>query len=108
MAEQIVVPLVGAVADHDQRTGRPILRLSFAEASNEKMRNFGNNHAGEKVEFCLHGRVLFMPVLREPMSAGTAQISDPSWTDQVVLELAKQLSDMPAGEIEIRSLAEPK
>ena len=108
MAEQVVVPLVGAVADRDQRTGSPMLKLTFQEASKEKLRNFGNNHVGQKVEFCLHGQVLFTPVLREPMLGGTAQISDPSWTDQTVLELAKQLSDNPTAEIEIRSLAEPK
>jgi hypothetical protein len=31
------------------------------------------------------------------------QLSDPDWTDQSVIDLARQLSDVPRGEVELRS-----
>lgn len=107
MADELVVLLSGATIDHDQRTGRPILKLTFAEASKEKLRIFDANNVGQKVEFRVDRRVLLTPVLREPMEGGMVQISDPSWTDQAVIELAKQLSTAPKGEIEIRPLSRP-
>jgi preprotein translocase subunit SecD len=102
MADELVVVLSGATADHDQRTGRPVLKLVFAEASKEKLRIFGADNVGQKVEFRVGGRIVLKPVLREPLAGGTAQISDPSWTDQAVIDLAQQLSNAPKGEIEIR------
>jgi preprotein translocase subunit SecD len=102
IADELVVVLSGATADHDLRTGRPVLRLIFADASKEKLRVFGADNVGQKVEFRVDGRLILKSVLREPLAGGTVQISDPSWTDQVVVDLAQQLSKAPKGEIEIR------
>ena len=38
IADELVVVLSGATADHDVRTGRPVLKLIIAEASKEKLR----------------------------------------------------------------------
>jgi len=102
IADELVVVLSGATADHDHRTGRPVLKLIFADASNEKLHVFGADNVGQKVEFRVDGRLILKPVLREPLAGGTVQISDPSWTDQVVVDLAQELSKAPKGEIEIR------
>jgi preprotein translocase subunit SecD len=104
MADGLIVVLSGASADHDQRTGKPVLKLIFAETSREKLRTFGSDNIGQKVEFRVAGDVILTPVLREPLSGGTAQISDNGWTDQTVIDLAQQLSEAPKGEIEIRPL----
>jgi hypothetical protein len=42
MADGLIVVLSGASADHDQRTGKPVLKLIFAETSREKLRTFGS------------------------------------------------------------------
>jgi preprotein translocase subunit SecD len=102
MADGLIVVLSGASAD--QRTGKPVLKLIFAETSREKLRTFGSDNIGQKVEFRVAGNVILTPVLREPLSGGTAQISDNGWTDQTVIDLAQQLSEAPKGEIEIRPL----
>jgi len=104
MADGLIVVLSGASADHDRRTGKPVLKLIFAETSREKLRTFGSDNIGQKVEFRVAGTVILTPVLREPLSGGTAQISDNGWTDQTVIDLAQQLSKAPKGEIEIRPL----
>jgi preprotein translocase subunit SecD len=102
MADELVVVLSGATADHDQRTGKPILKLIFAEASKEKLRIFGADNVGQKVELRVDGRVVVRSVIREPLAGGTLQIYDPSWIDEAVIDLAQQISKAPKGEIELR------
>jgi preprotein translocase subunit SecD len=99
-ADELVV-LSSATAGHDDRTGRPLLKLIFAEASKERLRIFGAENLGQMVEFRVGGRVVLRPVLREPLAGEQAQISDPSWTEQAVMDVAQQLSKAPKGEIEL-------
>ena len=66
------------------------------------LRSFGAVNVGKMVEFRADGRVALRTVIREPLLVGEVQISDPSWTDQAVIELARQLSEAPKGEIELR------
>ena len=101
-ADDVVVTISSATAGHDKRTGRPVLNLTFAEASMERLRSFGAVNVGKMVEFRADGRVALRTVIREPLLGGEVQISDPSWTDQAVIELARQLSEAPKGEIELR------
>jgi preprotein translocase subunit SecD len=101
MADGAVVVLDIARADHDQRTGKPILTLIFAKTSEERLRKFGDDNVGQKVEFLVNGQVLASPVLREPIG-GQFNISNSSWTEQEVVELARQFSEAPKGEVEIR------
>ncbi|GGI34317.1 hypothetical protein GCM10010987_78790 [Bradyrhizobium guangdongense] len=49
--------------------------------------------------------MLLTPILRELIESGTVQISDPSWTEQAAIDLAKQLSKAPKGEIENPAIA---
>jgi hypothetical protein len=100
MADEAVIVLDSATAGHDQRTGKPILRLIFA--SKERFRTVSADNLGEKVDFLANGRVVLSPVVREPVLGGQIEISDQSWTDQDVVELARQFSEAPKGEIEIR------
>jgi hypothetical protein len=107
MANEVTVVLNSSMAGHDKRTGKPVLNLIFAEASKEQLRIVSADNLGKWVEFRADGRVVLRTVFREPIQFGHAQISDPSWTDQEVIDLARQLSEAPKGEIEIRSSSPP-
>ena len=102
-ADEVTVVISGATAGHDKRTGRPVLNLIFAEASKERLRRFSADNLGKMIEFRADGRVALSPVIREPLLSREVQINNPSWTDQAVIELARQLSEAPKGEIELRS-----
>jgi preprotein translocase subunit SecD len=104
VADGIIVMLEGATADHDQRTGSPVVKLVFAETSKDKLRGFGAANLGQKVELRVAGNIIFTGVLREPLSGTTIQISDIGWTDQTVIDLAQKLSTTPKGEVELRPL----
>jgi preprotein translocase subunit SecD len=104
MADELVVVLGSATLDHDQRTGRPLLKLIFTETSKERLRAFGSDNIGQKVEYRIEGHTVIAPVLREPMSGTTQIISDNSWSDETVIGLAQQFSKSPKGEIELRPL----
>ncbi len=108
MAHELVVVLSNATADHDERTGRPILHLIFAETSKEPLRILGNKNLGQPLEFRVAGRTLLTPVIREPVGVGTWRIINRDWTDQEVIDLAKQLNNAPKGEIEVRTVPLPK
>jgi preprotein translocase subunit SecD len=79
------------------------LNLSFKEASEERLRSFSADNLGQMVEFRVDGRVVLRTVIREPLSVrAQIQINDPSWTDQAVIELLRQFSKTPTGEIELQ------
>lgn len=101
-ADEIVVAISSATAGHDKRTGKPLLNLSVTEASQERLRSFGADNLGKMVEFRADGRVVLRTLIRTPLSVRFLQINDPSWTDQAVIELARQFSEAPRGEIELR------
>jgi len=102
MADEAVVVLKSATAAHDKRTGRPVLNLTFAETSKERLRVVCADNLGKRVEFRVDGHVVVGPVIREPIEFAHLQISDPNWTDEAVIELARQFSSAPKGEIELR------
>lgn len=99
LADELVV-LDSATAGHDERTGKPILKLIFAEASKERLRSISAENIGQRVELRVDGRTVLSSVLREPLSVVQVQISNPDWTDEAVVDLAQQLSNSPKGEIE--------
>jgi preprotein translocase subunit SecD len=103
MADELL--LSGATSSHDQRAGRPVLKLVIAEPSKKTLRRFGADNLGQRVEFLIDGRVILSPVvLREIPEGGVIQISDNSWTDQDAIGLARQFSEAPKGKIEVRRL----
>lgn len=102
IADETVVVLNSATVGHDKLTGKPVLNLTFAEPSKERLRIVCNGNVGKKVEFRVDGRVVVSPVIREPVESVRMQINDRDWTDQTVIELAQQLSAAPNGELELR------
>jgi hypothetical protein len=103
IAAELPVVLKSATAGHDERTGKPLLNLVFAETSMERLRIFYAANLGKPVELRADGRTVLRSVIREPIMVAHVQLSDPDWTDQSVIDLARQLSDVPRGEVELRS-----
>jgi preprotein translocase subunit SecD len=104
MADGMIFVLSGATTNHDKRTGKPVLELIFSKTSREKLRTFGTENIGQKVELRVAGNLILTSVLREPLMGSTVQISDAGWTDQTVIDLAQKLSNAPNGEIELRAV----
>ena len=104
MADGLVVVLDSATTGYDERTGRPVLKLTVTDASREKLRGFAADNVGRKIEYSVEGRTVIAVVIREPMSGKTQTISDSSWTDETVIRLAQEFSKAPDGEIRLRSL----
>jgi preprotein translocase subunit SecD len=100
-ANEIVVVISSATAGHDERTGKPVLNLSFKEVSEERLRSFSADNLGQMVEFRVDGRVVLRTIIREPLSV-RAQVNDPGWTDQAVIEPLRRFSEAPKGEIELQ------
>lgn len=101
MADELMVVLNSATAGHDERTGKPVLNLVFAETSKERLRAFSTANLGQRVELRADGRVVLKSVIREPLGVGF-QVSDPDWTDETAIDLAQQLSKAPNGQVELR------
>jgi hypothetical protein len=102
-ATELPVVLKSATAGHDKRTGKPLLNLVFAETSIERLRVFYAANLGEQVELRAGGRTVLRSVIREPITGVHTEVSDPDWTDQSVIDLVRQLSDAPGGEVEFWS-----
>jgi hypothetical protein len=51
VAQDIIVELSGARADHDPRTGKPVLKLRFSDKSQKALEIFNSNNLGQKIEF---------------------------------------------------------
>jgi hypothetical protein len=100
-ADELIVVLNSALADHDKRTGKPVLNLIFAEASKDRLLTFSAANLGQMVELRTDGRVVLKSVIREPLGI-RFQVSNPDWTDEAAIELARQLSSAPKGEVEFR------
>ncbi len=107
MADEAVVVLKSATATHDKRTGKPVLNLTFAETSKERLRTVCADNLGKRIEFRVDGHVVVGSVIREPIESAHIQISDPTWTDEAAIELARQFSSAPKGEIALRPSPSP-
>ena len=104
LADGMIVGLSNATADHDKRTGRPILNLMFSEASKQKLRTFSTENVGQKVELRVAGNLILTSVLREPLMGSSMEVSGGDWTDQIVIDPAQKLSNAPNSEIEFRAV----
>jgi preprotein translocase subunit SecD len=100
IAEPLALEISSASAGFDQRTGKPILKLSLAGESKLTMYYLSINNIGEKLELLIDGKRVLTSFFREPLRAGVVQISDPDLTAERIQELVTQLS-RPNARIEI-------
>jgi preprotein translocase subunit SecD len=101
-AEPLLFDVAQAEPDHDQRTGEPIVRFRFTLDSARKFGEFTKQNVGRLIEMRLEGKVLYRPVIREPILGGAGQISG-HFSEPEANDIAARLS---AGtKIEIEAVA---
>jgi preprotein translocase subunit SecD len=92
VAEPLTLEVSWARAEYDQRTGRPVLILSLTGVSKEAFYYLSLNNIGRRAEVRIDGKVILTPAIREPISAGTIQISGADLTNERIKQLVGELS----------------
>ena len=64
MADELAVVLNSATLGHDKRTGKPVLKLIFAQTCKKRLRIVGADNLGNQVEFRVDDRVVLTTVIR--------------------------------------------
>ena len=67
--------LADAAAGFDQRTGQPIVTFRFDSAGAKRFAEITRANVGEPFAIVLDGKVLSAPVIQEPITGGSGQIS---------------------------------
>src|SRR4051812_10196668 len=79
--------LTDAQPGFDQRSGEPIVRFKFNTAGSRKFAQATSENVGQPFAIVLDNKVIFAPVIREPITGGSGQISG-SFTVQAANDLA--------------------
>ena len=89
--------LTDARAGFDQRTNEPIVTFRFDSAGARQFAEITSRNVGRPFAIVLDGKVLSAPVIREPITGGTGQISG-SFTveDTAVLSALLRAGALPA------------
>lgn len=91
-AEPISISISSATVTHEERSGQTILSIELTEASRKILQRLSTDHLGRPLAIRVDGQTLLKPVVREPLTTRSFQISDPKWTDDQVRVLADRLS----------------
>jgi SecD/SecF fusion protein len=89
--------LTDARAGFDQRTNEPIVSFRFDSVGTQRFAEITRQNVGHPFAIVLDGKVLSAPVIREPITGGSGQISG-SFTveDTVVLSALLRAGALPA------------
>jgi SecD/SecF fusion protein len=82
--------LVDAGAGFDQRTGEPVVNFRFDSRGAQRFAEITRANVGKPFAIVLDGKVLSAPVIREPITGGSGQISG-SFTTRTAHDLAVML-----------------
>jgi hypothetical protein len=103
VAEPLLLNVTDARLSHDPRTGKPLLTITLAETSRQTFGVFSSTNIGLKTELRINGRKLAEPVMREPITVGSLQISDDNWSEETIRDIVRQVSE-PGARVEVDSL----
>ena len=89
--------LIDARAGFDQRTGEPIVSFRFDRTGARQFSGITRNNVGRPFAIVLDGKVLSAPVIREPITGGSGQISGRfTVEDTTVLSALLRAGALPA------------
>jgi preprotein translocase subunit SecD len=88
-AQTIRLEITHAAASFDERSRQPIVTYRLAEASKQAFAELTEKNVGKKMELRVDGRIIFSPVIREPILGGSGQISG-----ELTVERAKEIADL--------------
>ena len=92
VAEPLPLEISAVRADYDQRTGSPTLRILLAGTSKQAIYYLSLNNLGRKVDLRIDGKPVLTSIFREPLSAGSVQISGNDLTAERIHEIVDELS----------------
>jgi hypothetical protein len=92
VAEPLPVEIGGARGSVDERTTKPILKISLTGVSKQAVYYLSINNIAKKIELRIDGKRVLTSVIREPLAAGVVQISSPDLTSERINELVTELS----------------
>jgi len=89
-AEPLPLEISSASASHDQRTGKPVLKLSLTGVSKQAIYYLSINNIGEKFDLRIDGKTVLSSFIREPL-AGSIQVTGSDLTKERIDELVAEL-----------------
>jgi preprotein translocase subunit SecD len=99
-AEPLKFDVAQAEVAYDQRTGEPLVSFRFTPDSARKFAQFTAQNVGHAAEMRVDGKAYSRPVIREPITGGSGQISG-HLSVQEAKDLAARLSAGTQLEIEV-------
>jgi preprotein translocase subunit SecD len=73
--QPIKLEVASAQLAFDQRTGEPVITFRMTEASRKVFADYTSKNVGRPMAVIVDGKVIMKPVIREPITGGTAQIA---------------------------------
>jgi len=90
LAEPILIDVLDAKPNFDQRTNEPIITIQMTSASAKLFAEITSKNIGRKLELRIDGKTVMAPVIREPVMRGSVQVSG-GWTQREVKDLADRI-----------------
>lgn len=101
-AEALMLEVSNARVAYDSRTNEPVVSFRLTPSSQRLFASFTQQNVGKRVALRVDGRVISSPVIREPITGGTGQLSG-SLTAADAKDIAARLSS-GAAKIEIEAV----
>ena len=90
-AEPLTIELISAEAGRDVRTNEPVVNYKMTQSSAKRFAELTLKNVGRKAELRIDGKTVMAPVIREPILAGSGQLSG-SLTEEGTRNIAARLS----------------
>ncbi|HET7717741.1 MAG TPA: hypothetical protein VFK86_19110 [Bauldia sp.] len=74
-ADPLSLTVLKAEAIRDMATGQPVVSITFDAASTEAFATFTRDNVGRETVVRIDGEEIMRPIIREPITQGTVQIS---------------------------------
>jgi preprotein translocase subunit SecD len=75
VAEPLRLDVVSASAGFDQRSGQAVVTIRLTDDSRARFADFTRINLGQPIDVRVDGKSMLKPVVREPITGGTLQIS---------------------------------
>jgi preprotein translocase subunit SecD len=91
LAEPILIDVLDAKPNFDQRTNEPIITIKMTSASAKLFAELTSKNIGRRLELRIDGKTVMAPVIREPVMGGSMQVSG-GWTSRQAKDLADSIA----------------
>ena len=74
-AEPFVIEVTDVAPLMDERIKQPVIAFKMSPASTKRFAEFTTENVGRKIDIRIDGKTVMSPVIREPITGGSGQIS---------------------------------